>query len=111
MGLYALCDNTDPKYLSFVPDVGWVTRGGGDPAEVLKRLGGRVSNLHFKEFTDEGQITELGCGIVNFPEAFEIVKGRDMWIIAEQDTSSIGAGASVAQNFEYLKNLVKGDIR
>ena len=106
-GLYALCDNTDPKYLSFVPDVGWVTRGGGDPVEVLRRLGARVSNLHFKEFTDEGQITELGKGIVNFSGAYEAAKSADMWVIAEQDVTSMGAKESVSQNFEYLKNLAK----
>ncbi|MCL2815870.1 MAG: sugar phosphate isomerase/epimerase [Oscillospiraceae bacterium] len=112
-GLYFLCDNTDPKYLSFVPDVGWVTRGEGNPVEVLKRLGARVSNLHFKEFTNEGKITELGRGIVDFGEVYEFIKtaknvnDTDMWIIAEQDETSIGAEASVEQNFEYIKNLVK----
>ena len=106
-GLYAICDNTDPKYLSFVPDVGWITRGDGNPAEVLKRLGSRVSNLHFKEFTSEGQFTELGKGIVEFEAVYEIVKDRDFWIIAEQDATSIGADESVAQNYEYINNLVK----
>ncbi|MCL1793364.1 MAG: sugar phosphate isomerase/epimerase [Oscillospiraceae bacterium] len=107
-GLFALCDNTDPKYLSFVPDVGWVKRGGGDPIEVINRLGARVSNLHFKEFTAEGQITELGRGIVDFGAVWEAVKDKDIWIIAEQDTTSIGAKESVAENFEYIRNLMKG---
>ena len=106
-GLYTLCDNTDPKYLSFVPDIGWVTRGGKKPVDVLKRLGDRVSNLHFKEFTDGGNFTELGKGSVDFKDAYEFVKDRDFWIIAEQDASSIGADESVAQNFEYIKNLIK----
>jgi sugar phosphate isomerase/epimerase len=108
--LYALCDNTDPKHLSFVPDVGWVKMGGGDPAGVLKRLGRRVSNLHFKEFTSEGQFTELGKGIIDFRAVYEFAKGqplRDFWIIAEQDQSLIGAKASISQNFDYIENLIK----
>jgi len=107
LGLYTICDNTDPKYLSFVPDIGWVAKGGGEPVEVLKRLGGRVSNLHFKEFTADGQFTELGRGVVNFKEAYEFIKDKDFWLIAEQDASLIGADESIKQNFGYIKNLIK----
>lgn len=105
-GLYTIYDNTDPKYVSFVPDVGWIVRGGANPVEVLKRLGARVSNLHFKEFTSDGQFTELGKGVVNFKEIYNFIKDRDMWIIAEQDVSVIGAEASVTQNCEYIKSLM-----
>jgi len=106
LGLFTYADNTDPKYVSFVPDVGWVTQGGGDPVEVLKRLGERMSHLHFKEFTKEGKITELGCGVVNFRGVYETVKHKDIWIIAEQDETLIGAEESIAANFGYLKNLI-----
>ena len=105
-GLYALCDNTDPAYLSFVPDIGWVVRGGANPVQVLEKLGGRVSNLHFKEFTDDGKFTELGKGVVDFKSVYEFMKDRDMWIIAEQDSSEIGAVESVAQNYKYIKSLM-----
>jgi sugar phosphate isomerase/epimerase len=109
LGMYTLCDNTAPEYLSFVPDIGWVVRGSGKPLEVLKRLGKRVSNLHFKEFTSDGSFTELGKGIVNFKEVYDYAKGSDildMWIVAEQDASSIGAEESIKQNFEYIKGLM-----
>jgi len=105
-GLYDICDNTDPQYVSFVPDIGWVNRGGKDPVTVLKRLGDRVSNLHFKEFTSDGSFTELGEGVVDFKDVYDFVKGRDFWIVAEQDASLIGAEESVARNFEYIKNLI-----
>ena len=108
-GLYAICDNTDPACLSFVPDIGWVVRGGGEPVKLLEKLGSRVSNLHFKEFTAEGKFTELGKGVVDFRAAYNFMKdkdyARDMWIIAEQDASEIGADQSVAQNYKYIKGL------
>ncbi|MCL2160031.1 MAG: sugar phosphate isomerase/epimerase [Oscillospiraceae bacterium] len=109
-GLYSLCDNTDPEYLSFVVDVGWVTQGGADPAAVLARLGNRVSSLHFKEFTPEGKFTELGCGIVDFAGTLKAAKAinqrKNFWIIAEQDASEIGAAESVAQNYAYIKKIL-----
>jgi sugar phosphate isomerase/epimerase len=105
-GLYTICDNTDPEYVSFVPDVGWLAKGGTNPVDVLKRLGSRVSNLHFKEFTSEGKFTELGRGIVDFRGVYEFMKKYDFWIIAEQDESQIGAKASIAENFAYIKSLM-----
>jgi len=106
-GLYSLCGGTDPEYLSFVPDIGWIKRGGGEPVPVLEYLGGRVSNLHFKEFTADGKFTELGGGIVNFKEVYDFVKTRDFWIVAEQDASYIGAEQSAAKNFGYIKSLMQ----
>ena len=105
-GLYDICDNTDPDCLSFVPDIGWVVRGGADPVQVLKKLGERVSNLHFKEFTSDGKFTELGKGVVDFKSVYNFMKDKDMWIVAEQDASEIGAEESIKQNFEYIKNLM-----
>ena len=107
LGMYTLCDETDAANLSFVPDVGWVVRGGANPVDVIKRLGTRVSNLHFKEFTSDNKFTELGKGIVNFKEVYEFVKDRDMWIIAEQDSSEIGADESIKQNCAYIKSLMR----
>jgi len=104
-GFYILCEYTDPECVSFVPDIGWVTMGGANPVQVLKELGGRVSNLHFKDFTSEGGFTELGKGIVDFKPVYDFVKSRDIWLVAEQDASEIGACESVRQNLKYIKSL------
>ena len=104
-GLYALCDNTDPEYLSFATDVGWVERGGGDPVSVVKRLGNRIALLHFKEYKKDGGITELGIGVVNFKEVYETLN-KNIWIISEQDGSDIGADISVKRNCEFIKGIL-----
>ena len=41
----------DPR-LKFDLDVGWVTSGGFNPVEVLKRLEGRIACVHVKDFYD-----------------------------------------------------------
>lgn len=108
LGLRTLMEETSPDAVKLVLDVGWVTRGGGDPVAVIKTYGDRVKNLHFKEFTADNSFTELGQGIVNFPGVVEAVKDRkNMWIIAEQDESRIGAPESVAQNCAYMRGLLK----
>jgi len=109
-GLYTIHENTDAENLSFVPDVGWVTRGGADPRAVLSKLSGRISNLHFKEFTAGGGFAELGTGVVNFRNVCEFLKTEkdteSMWIVAEQDQSVIGAEESVRMNYDCIKTLL-----
>ncbi len=107
-GLNILADYTRPANMSFVLDVGWVTRGGADPVAVIRSLGDRVRHLHFKEFTAEGGFTEIGRGIVRFADVAAAVRGRSMWVVAEQDQSAIGADESVRHNCAAIRSLLKG---
>lgn len=108
LGLSTLMEETDPDHVKLVLDVGWVTKGGADPVAVIHTYGNRVKHLHFKEFTAEGSFTELGSGIVNFPGVVRAIQGREnLWIIAEQDESRIGAAESVKHNCAYMRNLIK----
>jgi sugar phosphate isomerase/epimerase len=105
MGLNIIFD-VNPDYLKLVPDVGWVTRGGDDPVEFVKKYADRIVALHFKEFTAQGDFTELGTGIVNFPGVYELYKDDpDIWIVAEQDQSKTTPLESATANCRYLKTL------
>lgn len=109
LGLRTLMAETDPECVKLVLDVGWVTRGGADPVQVIGTYGTRVRHLHFKEFTADHSFTELGEGIVNFPGVMQAVSDRDgVWIIAEQDESRIGAAESVRHNCAYIRSLMAG---
>ncbi|XID93946.1 sugar phosphate isomerase/epimerase family protein [Paenibacillaceae bacterium WGS1546] len=44
-----LVERTDPSFLKFELDLVWVMRGGQDPVEWLKRLGGRCDMIHQKD--------------------------------------------------------------
>lgn len=109
VGLRCLVESTDPEYMSFVPDVGWITVGGADPVAVLNELSGRIKNIHFKEFTSEKGFAELGKGIVDFAGVAKVAKTLEQveWIVAEQDQSQIGAEESVSQNYQFIKGLIK----
>lgn len=103
-GYKILLDETDEKTVSFVVDVGWVTRGGYDPVQLIKDIYERVKCVHFKEFTSEGEITELGNGIVNFKGVYEVIKHKkDIWIVAEQDVTKRTPLESAAINYNYIR--------
>ena len=109
LGLRCLTEFTDPAYMSFVPDVGWLTVGGANPVSVLRELSDRVKNIHFKEFTSEKGFAELGKGIVDFAGVAKEAKTMAQidWVVAEQDQSQIGAEESVSQNYHFIKELMK----
>ena len=48
-----IAENTDPQLVMFELDTYWMTRGGQDPLEMLKRFGTRVKLIHQKDFPAE----------------------------------------------------------
>lgn len=105
VGFNTLVELTDPKYLSFIPDVGWITRSGNDPLDILPWIKGRMTGVHFKEFTADGQFAEIGRGIVNFGGVYELIRNDGIWIIAEQDQFQGGLEENVKNNYNYINSL------
>ncbi|MGE5557337.1 MAG: sugar phosphate isomerase/epimerase family protein [Bacillota bacterium] len=105
-GWKALCAYTRKELVSFVPDVGWMTRAGYDPVPLIQALGDRMAAVHFKEFTADHRFTELGAGVVDFPRIYEVFKGREeFWVVTEQDTTEKTPLESARINREYLSKL------
>jgi len=110
-GMELLLNNVPAEYMKLVPDVGWITVAGADPAAFIKKYGDRVEALHFKDFAHDGTpraFTELGTGITDFKAVFGLVKDRpgEFWITAEQDETSRGPAESAAMNFAFIKSLI-----
>lgn len=86
--------------LKFDLDVGWVTSGGFNPVEVLRRLEGRIACVHMKDFYDlkkpwkmvekdpaskEG-FTAVGTGLVDIPGVLEELDRQGVeYACVEQD--------------------------
>lgn len=109
LGLQILTKETDPLKVFLVPDLGWVMRGGMEPVDFLREFGDRVRALHFKEFTFDDRFTELGRGVVDFETAYDYIKDRELWIVAEQDTCEGTPAQAAAENAAYLRRLIGGE--
>jgi sugar phosphate isomerase/epimerase len=71
---------TDPAHVTMEMDCGWVTVGGANPVEYLKKYPTRISMLHVKDFkniTPESSIenvptiVELGQGTIDYRPIFQ----------------------------------------
>jgi inosose dehydratase len=118
---------TDPELVGLVLDMGHYMFGGGDPLKALKKHGGRIWHIHFKDCEPEiaaksrkekwdyfksvgsGVFCELGKGAVDFPSIVKELHKQDYsgWIVVEQDVlPGMGNPKVCAQrNREYIKSL------
>ena len=69
--LERLAEALPPEEMGFTLDTFWVQAGGGDPAQWLMKLSGRVPVIHLKDYAYGRQMAVLGEGNINFSRVFE----------------------------------------
>lgn len=106
---------TDPAYVTMELDCGWVSVGGGNPVDYLKRFPDRISMLHVKDFkkTDKPAdmnapppAAELGRGTTDFRAIFAAAdRSRIKHYFVEQEEFDMDPWESLKIDEEYMKNL------
>ncbi len=72
--------------MGFTLDTFWVTAGGGDPAQWLEKLAGRIPCIHLKDFAYGRNMAVVGEGNINFDRVFEKAEaGGTQYMLVEQD--------------------------
>lgn len=118
-GYEILLEETDPAGIWFVLDVFWASAAGCDPAYWLKRLKGRTTLVHFKDFAVDDRSGDIGLGSVPFRFA-EIGQGnvnwqavteacREIgieWYCIEQDQTRGDAFDSLQISIDYMRNTL-----
>jgi len=104
-GMEILLQGLEPDACDLCVDVAWVQKGGGDPADFLRRHNARIGYLHLKDFNDAGWI-ELGQGKVNFAAVMSVLPElkKVRWVMIEQDSSRLDPRDSVAISRKWLKD-------
>lgn len=78
-----------PEELGFTLDTYWVQYGGGDPAQWLERLNGRVPCIHLKDMAcveREPRMAPVGEGNLNFDRIFAAAeRAGTRYMLVEQD--------------------------
>jgi sugar phosphate isomerase/epimerase len=108
-GLSTLVSGTDPKYVNFEVDTYWITHGGGDPAQWIRSLKGRIPLVHFKDMVmgeKEQLMAEVGEGNLNWPAILDACREAGVkWHIVEQDTCQRDPFESLAISYKNLKAM------
>ena len=111
-----LLEQSPAELVDFQADVFWVTRGGGDPVQLLTKYPSRFKLLHLKDMEkgvatgdptghapDETNVV-LGTGQLDFPAIFKAAKaaGVTHYYIEDEHPQ---AEAQIPKTLEYLRNL------
>jgi sugar phosphate isomerase/epimerase len=88
--LQILLDRLDPSVFLEI-DTYWIAHGGGDPAQWISKVAGRIPCVHLKDMgirnTREQFMMEVGEGNLNWPAILTACKAAKVeWYIVEQDT-------------------------
>lgn len=91
-------------------DVHWVTRGGGSPVAWIKKLAGRITVIHFKDFAiyeKQPVFCEIGEGNLDWPEILKACEETNVrWYSIEQDREFPGRNIfdSIKISIDNLKS-------
>lgn len=113
-GMDILFEDSDPAALGAEIDTYWVQYGGGDPAQWIEKMQGRIPLVHFKDMRIDTARAEgvhimlpVGEGTLNWPAILAACqKAGAQWHIVEQDWFPNGQPfESVATSLRNLKAM------
>lgn len=113
-GMDIMINETD--CVEFVPDTHWVAAGGLNPPDFIRRLQGRCTQIHCKDYgIDTGTeivenvpriYAEVGQGNLNWPEIVRACKETGIrTFLVEQDFCKVDPFTSLTTSFHALKRL------
>ncbi len=105
----------DPKLISIELDIGWVTAAGLDPVATIKKLKGRVRQMHVKDvqattkpnFALQMDPTQIGDGQQDWakilPAAYKA--GVRNFYVEQEPPFAMARMDAVKRSFDYLVKL------
>ena len=95
-----------PDEMGFTLDTFWVQAGGGDPAQWIEKLSGRVPCIHLKDYAYGRKMALIGEGNINFDRVFEKAEsaGTEYMLVEQDDCNGENPLDCLKRSFEYLKS-------
>jgi sugar phosphate isomerase/epimerase len=99
---------TDPKYVAFEMDCGWVTAAGHNPVEYLSKAPQRFPLLHVKDMTREAggkfHSVVLGTGVIDYRPILRAATGLRHYFI-EQEEFTGDPMTELRADADYMRKL------
>ncbi len=115
-GIDLILQNTSPETIGLELDTYWVQRGGRNPHEMIRDLGGRVKVVHLRDYSVRPRLidmqttdTELGAGNLDLGRIIDACCAQQVNLLAiEQSTRT--PYDSVTRSVEHLRQLGYGAL-
>ncbi|HEY2860680.1 MAG TPA: TIM barrel protein [Terracidiphilus sp.] len=103
-----LLKRTDPKYVVFEMDCGWVVGGGHNPVEYLSKMPERFPLFHVKDLVKESdgkyKNVIMGKGMIDYRPVFKAATGMKYYFI-EQEEYTFDPIEDLRQDGEFMRKL------
>lgn len=102
--LQHIADNFAPEKLGFTLDTFWVQVGGGDPAQWIEKLSGRVPCIHLKDYAYDRKMAVVGEGNINFDRVFQMAEkaGTKYMLVEQDDCNGENPFDCIKRSYDYL---------
>ncbi len=95
----------DAKAVKMELDLGWAHKAGADPLKYFAKYPGRFPLVHVKDFDAQGNMTEVGKGVIDWKGIFAKANlGGIKHYFVEHDNPT-DPFASIQISYEYLEKL------
>lgn len=100
-----MAEGMPKELMGFTLDTYWVQVGGGDPADYIERLSGRVPVIHLKDCAYEQKMAVVGEGNINFDRVFKMAEasGTEYMMVEQDDCNGEDPFDCLRRSYEYLK--------
>ncbi len=100
-----LAEKFSADELGFTLDTFWVQAGGGDPAQWLEKLKGRVPCIHLKDYAYGKKMSVIGEGNINFDRIFEKAElaGTKYMLVEQDDCNGEDPFDCIKRSYDALK--------
>lgn len=106
-GLNYICEQLPAGELNLALDLGWVTRAGADPVQMIERFKERIKYVHIKDVIKPSEWAEVGHGDVNWRQVLPKVAELQLpWWITEMDTTKKAPEESMAMSYAFLQDKI-----
>jgi len=100
-----LLDRTQPSLVDWQMDVFWAVHGGADPMEELRSRAGRVTSVHVKDRTADGEMVDVGDGVIDFATILPAAERQGLVHAFVEHDNPGDAIESVRRSFQHLNAL------
>ncbi len=100
-----LAEDFPPELMGFTLDTYWVQKGGGDPAQWIEKMAGRLPVIHLKDYAYDAVMAVVGEGNINFDRVFEKAEAAGTrYMLVEQDNcNGEDPFDCLKRSYDYLK--------
>ena len=104
--LERLAEAIPAEDMGFTLDTFWIQAGGGDPAQWIERLFGRVPVIHLKDYAYGRKMAVVGEGNINFDRVFTQAEesGTKFLLVEQDDCNSEDPIECLRRSYLYLKS-------